>query len=50
VRFYEANADRFDAAAIREHALPFVRERFRERISAFIDKSYAAFREGGGGC
>lgn len=50
VRFFEANADRFDAAAIREHALPFARERFRERIRTFIDKSYAAFREGGGGC
>ncbi|MCC6157212.1 MAG: glycosyltransferase [Deltaproteobacteria bacterium] len=43
IRWFEANAGRFDPAAIRAHAEPFAREEFARKIRAFVDERFAAF-------
>jgi len=44
VELFERNRNRFDPQAIRENALPFDRERFREKIRSFVEEKYGAFR------
>ena len=42
VRFFETHADLFDPAALRQHALPFDRQQFKQRMSRFLDAAWAA--------
>jgi glycosyltransferase involved in cell wall biosynthesis len=42
VRFFEAHEAVFDPTALRQHALPFDRQRFKQRMSQFLDAAWAA--------
>jgi glycosyltransferase involved in cell wall biosynthesis len=41
IQQFEANGDRFDAKALREHALGFDRQVFKDRIEAFVAARWA---------
>jgi glycosyltransferase involved in cell wall biosynthesis len=45
---FEANGDRFDAKALREHALGFDRQVFKDRIEAFVAARWATHTNGQG--
>lgn len=45
VRYFEAQRDQFDPSKIREHVKPFDRQRFKEKITRFIQSKYQEFRE-----
>jgi glycosyltransferase involved in cell wall biosynthesis len=45
---FEANADRFAPAALREHALGFDRQVFKDRIEAFVAARWATHVNGQG--
>lgn len=45
VRFFEAHEAVFDPAALRQHALPFDRQQFKQRIRQFLDAAWTAHRE-----
>ncbi len=44
VELFEKNRDRFDPQAIREKALPFDQEIFREKIRSFVEERYQGHR------
>jgi glycosyltransferase involved in cell wall biosynthesis len=46
VRYFEANEDRFDPVALREHAVLFDREIFKRRMRALIEETLDAGRGG----
>jgi glycosyltransferase involved in cell wall biosynthesis len=45
VRFFEVHEAVFDPAALRQHALPFDRQLFKQRIKQFLDAAWAAHSE-----
>jgi glycosyltransferase involved in cell wall biosynthesis len=44
---FERNIDQFNSHRIRQHALQFHEDHFREKIKTFIEEKYEAFKKGG---
>lgn len=45
VRFFEVHAAVFDPVALRQHALQFDRQQFKQRMSQFLDAAWAAHHD-----